>query len=418
MANQRQLAILERGVRSWNRWRADNPRVVPDFRGASLRNTRLIEVRGAVISYANLRDANLRRADFHRHHLVDFDFTGALLDKAIFGETTLGGACFAKSHLTEANFMKSHLYQADFSGARLKGALFYGADLEKANLRGLDLRGQWLKQTNLTNADMSNTILRGANLRGANLQGTDLRFADLRGADLQGACMADTRIDGAVLEDARVYGLSVWNLLGEPKNQSNLVISRQSEFPEDEDEGDAPITVDNIRVAQFIYLLLHNSNVRQVIDTISSKVDTISSKVVLILGRFTPRRKAVLDALREELRLQNYVPVLFDFTKPLSRDLTETISAIAHFARFVIADITDAKSIPQELERIVPSLPSVPVQPLVLAKQHVYGMFEHFRRYPWVLEPLVYKNQNALIASMRDKVIRPAEAKVEAQRQR
>jgi hypothetical protein len=30
-------------------------------------------------------------------------------------------------------------------------------------------------------------------------------------------------------------------------------------------------------------------------------IDTITSKAVLILGRFTDERKAVLDALREEL---------------------------------------------------------------------------------------------------------------------
>jgi hypothetical protein len=107
-------------------------------------------------------------------------------------------------------------------------------------------------------------------------------------------------------------------------------------------------------------------------------IDTIVSKMVLILGRFTAERKAVLEAIREKLRRRGYLPVLFDFEKPASRDLTETISTLAHMARFVIADISDPKSIPQELREIVPHLPSVPVQPLLLASQHEYWMFEHF----------------------------------------
>ena len=59
--------------------------------------------------------------------------------------------------------------------------------------------------------------------------------------------------------------------------------------------------------------MLHNQKIRDVIDT-------ITSKAVLILGRFTDERKAVLDALREELRKRNYLPILFDFEKPRSRD--------------------------------------------------------------------------------------------------
>ena len=116
--------------------------------------------------------------------------------------------------------------------------------------------------------------------------------------------------------------------------------------------------------------------------------------------------------IRDELRKRNYLPVLFDFEKPSSRDITETVSTLAHMARFVIADITDAKSIPQELMAIVPALPSVPIQPLLLASQHEYGMFEHFKRYPWVLEPYVYEDQDGLLAVLTDKVIGPAEARV------
>jgi hypothetical protein len=82
--------------------------------------------------------------------------------------------------------------------------------------------------------------------------------------------------------------------------QTNLVITPNYQ-PE--------ITVDNLEVAQFIYLLLNNSKIRDVIDT-------ITSKAVLILGPFTPERKPTLNALRGALRSHNYLPILFDFEKP------------------------------------------------------------------------------------------------------
>jgi hypothetical protein len=133
--------------------------------------------------------------------------------------------------------------------------------------------------------------------------------------------------------------------------------------------------------------------------------------VVLILGRFTPKRKAVLDAIRKGLRRQNYLPIPFDFEKPASRNFTETISTLAHMARFIIADITGAKSIPQELQRIVPDLSSVPVQPLLQASAKEYGMFTDFKRYPWVLEAYRYKNVKEVTTVLMEKVIAPAEVK-------
>src|SRR5262249_3092700 len=148
--------------------------------------------------------------------------------------------------------------------------------------------------------------------------------------------------------------------------------------------------------------MLKNEKVRDVIDT-------ITSKAVLILGRFTDERKAVLDALREELRNRNYLPILFDFNVPARRDITETISLLARMARFIVADITDARSIPQELAVIVPDLPSVPVQPLLLKGSAEYGMFEHFKRFPWVLKTYEYPSSERLIAGLRKHVIGPAE---------
>jgi len=170
------------------------------------------------------------------------------------------------------------------------------------------------------------------------------------------------------------------------------------------DSHEPKITVDNLEVAQFIYLLLNNQKLRAVIDS-------ITSKAVLILGRFTEERKVVLDAIREELRKRDYLPIVFDFEQPSRRNLTETVSTLAHMARFVIADITDAKSIPQELQSIIPDLPSLPVQPLILASQYEYAMFKDFRDYPWVLTPYMYNSPADLLSSLDTEVIASATAK-------
>ena len=218
-----------------------------------------------------------------------------------------------------------------------------------------------------------------------------------RDARLLNGRLVETNLDGATLKGCWVCGISAWDVKLEGTKQNDLVVTPF--------HNDTVLTTDNLEVAQFLYLLLNNLKIRHVIDT-------ITSKVVLILGRFTPERKSVLDAIRDELRKRDYLPVLFDFEKPSNRDITETVSTLAHMAKFVIADITDAKSIPQELMAIVPSLPSVPVQPLLLASQGEYGMFEHFKRFPWVLEPYLYEDQDRLLAAINDKVIGPAEEKV------
>jgi hypothetical protein len=205
----------------------------------------------------------------------------------------------------------------------------------------------------------------------------------------------ETNLDGATLTGCSIYGIAAWNVHLSGAQQADLIITPANE---------PMITVDNLEVAQFIYLLLHNEKIRQVIDT-------ITSKAVLILGRFTPERKAVLNAIREELRRRNYLPILFDFEKPASRDLTETIATLAHMARFIIADLTEAKSIPQELQRIVPDLPSVPVQPILQASAEEYSMFEHFTRYPWVLETYRYQTLEEVMTTLTENIIMPAELK-------
>jgi hypothetical protein len=277
----------------------------------------------------------------------------------------------------------------DLSWESLRGEHLSGADLGKANLGEADL----------SMARLGGAILAGANLGGARLSGAILAGADLAGANLSGAQLVGTNLVDATLTGCRIFGVSAWNvMLSEGTKQQGLIITPFNE---------PDVTVDGLEVAQFLYLMLHNDKLRRVIDT-------ITSKVVLILGRFSAERKQVLDALRDELRKpdRNYVPVVFDFEQPTSRTTDETITLLARMARFVIADISDAKSVLQELRGIVPECPTIPVQPIIVEGQDEPGMFDVFKRYPWFLKVHPYKNSAQLLVDLKDRVIGPLEAEV------
>jgi hypothetical protein len=82
-------------------------------------------------------------------------------------------------------------------------------------------------------------------------------------------------------------------------------------------------------------------------------------------------------------------------------------------ARFVIADLTDAKNVRQELEAIVPDLPSVALLLMIKKSTHEYGMPDKIRKYPWVIKDTYeYENADEVIDSITEGIIGPAEAKV------
>ena len=402
MANEEHLKILKQGVDAWNQWRKQNPEIVPDLSDTDLSRANL---KGVQLSGAYLVRADLSRAQLGKTDLSGANLAGAGLVEANLIEANLSGA-----HLYGAELSRANLVRVDLRRATLIEAILIGANLIRANLTRAALTSAILFRADLIGANLSRAILRkadlswanltkasliGASLTEANLTSANLCGANLIGVDLRLAQLVQTNFKEANLTNCSVFGISAWDLELSGAIQSNLIIT-----PPDE----PTITVDNLEVAQFIYLLLNNEKIRDVIDT-------ITTKVVLILGRFTPERKAVLDAIRDELRKRNYLPVLFDFDKPASRDLTETVRTLAHLARFIIADITEPRSIPQELQAIVPDL-AVPVQPLLLeGSTGEYGMFQDLRKYDWVLEVYRYDSLEGLLASLGEKVIAPAEAK-------
>lgn len=427
-ANEQHVGILLQGVGVWNRWRKETPDVRPDLRQTNLHTAQLFgpevdpflshvnlqeailfqaDLSGADLRRANLRFADLREADLTGANLEEASLVGAMLTDACLRSTNLNGALLTEANLRGVNLSAADLRNADLGGAALNEANLDGARLARANLRRSFLRGASLVDADLSLAfmrdvDLGATNLSRANLNEAHLEGAFVRDANLSDANLAGANLMYSRLievdlTNASLANCTIYGISAWGLKLDGTDQSNLIITRPDE---------PTITIDNIEVGQFIYLLLNNQKVRDVIDT-------ISSKAVLIMGRFTPDRKRVLDALREQLRKYNYLPILFDFDKPATRNLTETVSTLAHIARFVIADITDARSIPQELQRIVPNMPSLPIQPLLLSSAYEYGMFADLLSYPWVLEPYRYASVEELLTALETKVIAPAITKAD-----
>lgn len=109
-------------------------------------------------------------------------------------------------------------------------------------------------------------------------------------------------------------------------------------------------------------------------------------------------------------RHPGYVPILFDFDVPAERNITEAVTLLARMARFIIADLSEPSSIPKELEAIIPYV-AMPVQPL-LQGDRPYAMFKDYWKYDWVLRVHRYADLPSLLGTLANKVIAPAEAKM------
>jgi len=283
-------------------------------------------------------------------------------------------------------------------GASLRGAWMKGTNFQRASLQNVDFsplgeRNTRLFYSDLSGADLSNSNLNSADLSDTNLKFTNLKHTELQHSILQNSVMVETNLENADLTGAFIYGVSAWNIKVLNAVQRDLIITSGETFR---------ITVDDIEIAQFIYLLLNNDKIRNVIDT-------VGKKGVLILGRFTKERKVVLDALRVALRERNFIPMLFDFDKPKQRDFTETIMTLAGLSRFVIADITNPKSSPLELQALVPDY-QIPFITIIQENEKPFSMFSDLQnKYDWVAKPLEYGSVSDLVEVLDEAIIEEAE---------
>lgn len=378
MNSEDQVELLERDVDQWNRWRLN------EGYGET------VKLSGSIFEGANLEGADLSYAD-----LRTTTFNHAILRDASFRNSVLSEAEFLGADLRGADFTEAFLFEADLTRANLQRAILSKARLERADLHGASLHKAILDDANLMHADLAGANLTRANLTGAqldfsDLSGADISRANLTGASLERAVMVRTAVDGAFFEDCRIYGISAWDLQGAPKKGPAGFIVTPSSLP--------AVRVDELDVAQFVYLLLTSSKIRSVINT-------VGQKGVLILGRFTEERKHVLDSVRAELHRLGFVPMIFDFDRPTDRDFTETIMTLAGFSKFIVADITNPSSSPLELQATVPNY-MVPFVPIIQEDEKPFSMFKDlYGKFDWVLKPLEYDNAENLVANLQQGVI-------------
>jgi uncharacterized protein YjbI with pentapeptide repeats len=453
MADAEHLEMLLQGTAVWNAWRQENSKIMPDLQGAQLRGVDLssVDLHGADLSGAQLREAHLRRAVLHKARLAEVDLRWANLDEADLREAYLRQADMSGAHLREADMRGVYLREADLCGANLTGANLTMADLRAARLceallseaqlhiarlRHANLSKADLREANFRGAQLRQTCLRGANLqeanfrwasvvmsdlyeanmtqadlRWANLSVSDLRFAclseaDFRGANLRGANLSganlmkarlvETNFEEANLEGCAIYGVSAWELKLEGARQRNLRIT----------PDDVPaIVVDNLEVAQFLYLHLHNTYIRDVIGT-------IGKKVVLIVGAFSEERLDVLEAVREVLRQHHYVPVFWACAlNDVSANL-ETFELLAKLVRFVLVDVTETGSAMDLSDDIMRHI-AVPVQPMAWqpTMEPAETLWTDRRQADSLLPIYRYTDAKAIWASLYTHCLLPAEAK-------
>lgn len=243
----------------------------------------------------------------------------------------------ASDHPIVADLSELEVYDGGLRGIDLSDTELLRAKFRDADLSGADLSGAGLTEADLSGARLIGTDLRWANLAGTILEGANLKYAKLQEARLYSAALVKTNLDYANLTGCYVYGISAWDVSLVGTIQNKIVITPP---------GEPIIQVDDLEVAQFIYLLLNRQKLRNVITT-------LGEKGVLILGRFT-ERKDLLEGMAAKLREFGYLPIIFDFERPTNLDITETVKILAGLSAFVIADITNPLSVPLELQATVP----------------------------------------------------------------
>jgi uncharacterized protein YjbI with pentapeptide repeats len=387
-------AQLGPGPEHWNENRSERPNLAGVYLvGLDLRDYNLSKcnLREANLSFCNLAGCSLQGSDLSSVVAVAANLSNANVQYSDLHRTKFVGSTMRKTTFNHSLVQLADLSQCDLSGSRMCGVDLNVSEFVGTNLTDVDLAGAYIRDALFRFSTLRRTFFKTAQLEGCQFLDCDLTAANLELANLVGV-----RVDNSILDNVEVYGSSVWDLTGEPRSSRSVTISGPDR---------SRIEVDDIRVAQFIHLISTNSNLRRVIEA-------TSTTAVLILGRFSADGLATINAIREELRRNGLVPIVFDFDGPDTRNVSETIRLLAQLCRFVIADLTEARSVQQELTLIAP-VTRVPIAPVIRRGHAIWSMFTDLvQMYHWVLSPVEFDEPTALAEMLQSLILQPIDSKL------
>ena len=315
-------------------------------------------------------NAEHKNNKYFRANLRNVDFVSEFGGPDIYHLPEFDGVDFSNSDMNMASLRNCIFCNCNFDDAKITFA-----DLVDAYFSNCTFRRTSMRVSRIGDAKFQNCIFEECDMSYCSAEETSFKGSSFINTRMEHMSLVHTDFSDTNLDECYLYGISSWDLDLKNSVQKNLIIT-----PDDMPN----VTVDNIELAQFLYLMINNQRLRDVINT-------ITSKVVLILGNFSPERKAILDEVREILKTQDVIPVIFDFEKPTTRNLTETVMTLASMSRYVIADLSSPRSIPHELANIARQLPSIRFYPIILEGEKPFGMFDDYRSYHWIRPIKEYK---------------------------
>lgn len=283
----------------------------------------------------------------------------------------------------------------DLSGLNLTNASIHNAFAEGLIVRNSKIIDCHFEEGDFSRANFSgtefvNTRFNKTIFTDANFDGASFRNCNLNRINLANASFCLTEINETV-----IYGVSAWDLKTcDEMKQSRLIIERTYELYSDIiASGKIPLMTDNIELAQFIYYLSNHKKMRDVLNI-------FNSKGILLLGQFKDGGIERLYKLNDWLKEKDYMPMIFDFERPVNMDYTETVVTMAGLSKIIIADLSGG-SVPQELHATLTNFQK-PI--IAYSKTGAYSMFKDLKRKnPYVLS-FEYTDDDIMFEKMEEKL--------------